>query len=119
MARGTVLIVEDEPLLRIDAATIAEDAGYAVVEAADAAEATNILACRDDISCIYTDIEMPGAIDGLQLAAFVHDRWPAMGVIVTSGRIKATAADLPEHAVFLPKPVRGQDLNDTLGKVCC
>ena len=86
--RTTVLIVEDEILLRMDATEALESAGLVVVEAGSADEAILILEQRDDINLIFTDIHMPGSMDGLKLAHFVKDRWPPIRIIATSGHSK-------------------------------
>ena len=103
-ATPVCLVVEDEPLLRLDAADIARQTGYDVVEAENADVAISILESRNDIRVIFTDINMPGSMDGLKLAAAVRDRWPPIEIIVTSGVHKLSTADLPERGVFLSKP---------------
>ncbi|MBU6464482.1 MAG: response regulator [Bradyrhizobium sp.] len=102
--RPVVLIVEDELLLRIDAAEMIEAAGFAVVEAANADQAIEVLEARRDITVIFTDIQMPGSMDGLKLARAVRGRWPPIKIIATSGRLHVGEMDLPEGGRFLPKP---------------
>jgi CheY-like chemotaxis protein len=102
--RRVVLVVEEEPLLRMDAMEAVEAAGFDVVEAAGADEAIAILEQRSDIHLIFTDIQMPGSMDGLKLAHFVKGRWPPIKIIATSGYAKITESDLPEGSRFLPKP---------------
>ena len=102
--RAVVLVVEDEPLLRMDAIDAIEAAGLDVVGASDADEAIAILERRSDIHLIFTDIQMPGSMDGLKLAHFVKNRWPPIKIIATSGHAKITEKDLPEGTRFLPKP---------------
>jgi two-component system, response regulator PdtaR len=102
-----ILIVEDEFLLRMDSAEIIENAGFEVVQAANADEAIAILSSRPDIHVIFTDIQMPGTMDGLKLARFVRDRWPPIKIIATSGLVRVEEEDLPAGSVFLPKPYRG------------
>src|SRR5664279_3394362 len=94
--RPVVLIVEDEFLLRMGAAEMIGDAGFDVVEAASADEAIAILEARPDIRVIFTDIQMPGSMDGLKLARFVRDRWPPIKIIATSGLVTVKDDDLPE-----------------------
>ena len=101
---SAVLIVEDELLIRIGAVTIIEDAGFKVIEAASADEAIRILECRSDIRVVFTDIHMPGSMDGLKLAHAVGNRWPPIKIIVTSGRDLITEKDIPEGARFFAKP---------------
>ena len=100
----SVLIVEDEPLIRMGAVKIIEDAGFEVIEAASADEAIRILECRGDIRVVFTDIHMPGSMDGLKLAHAVRNRWPPIKIIVTSGRDLITEKDLPEGGRFFAKP---------------
>jgi CheY-like chemotaxis protein len=100
----SVLIVEDEPLIRMGAVKIIEDAGFEVIEAARADEAIRILECRGDIRVVITDIHMPGSMDGLKLAHAVRNRWPPIKIIVTSARDLITEKDLPEGGRFFAKP---------------
>jgi len=99
-----VLIVEDEFLLRIDAVDMIKAAGFEVVEAANADEAIEILESRQDITVIFTDIQMPGSMDGLKLARAVRGRWPPIKIVATSGHLHVSETDLPEGGRFLPKP---------------
>ena len=96
--RPVVLIVEDEFLLRMDAVDMI------VVEAANADEAIEILESRRDIGVVFTDIQMPGSMDGLKLARAVRGRWPPIEIIATSGHVGVVETDLPEGGRFLPKP---------------
>jgi CheY-like chemotaxis protein len=116
MARSgpVILIVEDEFLLRLDSAETIEDAGFEVIQAANADEAIAILKARPDIHVVFTDIQMPGAMDGLKLARFVRDRWPPIQIVATSGRVAVADGDLPAGSVFLPKPYRGAQVVATL-----
>jgi CheY-like chemotaxis protein len=102
--RPVVLIVEDEFLLRMNAADMIGAAGFEVVEAGNADQAIEILESRRDISVIFTDIQMPGSMDGLKLARAVRGRWPPIKIIATSGRDNVAETDLPEGGRFLPKP---------------
>jgi two-component system, response regulator PdtaR len=102
--RPVVLIVEDEYLIRMDAIDMIESAGFDVVEAANADDAIAILEARFDITVVFTDIQMPGSMDGLKLAAAVRSRWPPIHIVATSGLIKVTEDDLPRGSQFLPKP---------------
>lgn len=104
MPSAVVLIVDDELLVRENAADILESAGYATVQAQSAAEAIAILESRDDIRVVVTDVQMPGSMDGLRLAALIRDRWPPVELIVTSGHAQPDPDKLPERAAFLPKP---------------
>ena len=102
--RPVVLIVEDEFLLRMDAVDMIEAAGFEAVEAANADQAIEILEARSDITVIFTDIQMPGSMDGLKLARAVRGRWPPIKIVATSGHVHVGEADLPEGGRFLAKP---------------
>ena len=100
-----VLVVEDEMLLRMRAVDIVEDAGFRAVEAVNADEALSILESRSDISLLLTDVQMPGGMDGLKLAHAVHDRWPAIKIIVVSGQVDPSDAERPADSRFFAKPL--------------
>jgi CheY-like chemotaxis protein len=100
----TILIVEDEPLVRLDIVDFFEDRGFRVFEAADAKAALRILESNPAIEIVLTDIQMPGSMDGLKLAHYVRDRWPPTLLIVASGMVKPRAEDLPSSAIFISKP---------------
>jgi CheY-like chemotaxis protein len=102
--RPVVLIVEDEFLLRMDAVDMIAGAGFEVLEAANADEAIDILESRRDITVVFTDIQMPGSMDGLKLARAVRGRWPPIKIVATSGHLDVRETDLPEGGRFLPKP---------------
>jgi two-component system, response regulator PdtaR len=104
----TVLIVEDEFLIREMLKEDLEDAGYQVVQVSDADHAILILEARQDIHLVFTDINMPGSMDGLKLAAFVKDRWPPVHIIVTTGRSQPVS--LPPDALFISKPYLGSNV---------
>src|ERR1700758_173232 len=100
-----VLVVEDEMILRMRAVDIVEDAGFCPIEAVNADEAILILESRSDISLLFTDIQMPGSIDGLKLAHAVHERWPSIKIILVSGQVKPSEAERPENSRFFGKPL--------------
>ena len=100
-----VLVVEDEMVLRMRAVDIVEDAGFTAVEAVNADEALAILESRSDIALLFSDIQMPGTMDGLKLAHAVHERWPAIKIILVSGQVKVSDADKPVDSVFIGKPL--------------
>jgi CheY-like chemotaxis protein len=102
--RPVVLIVEDDFLLRMDAADMIKAAGFEVIEAGNADQALEVLEARPDITVVFTDIQMPGSMDGLKLARAVRGRWPPIKIIATSGRLHVDEVDLPEGGRFLPKP---------------
>jgi len=102
--RPAVLIVEDDPLIRWSGADTLAEAGFDVVEAGDAQEALDILEARNDVLVLFTDVDMPGRFDGLELARIAHDRWPWMHIIVASGRRKPGKRQMPDNGRFVPKP---------------
>jgi CheY-like chemotaxis protein len=99
-----VLVVEDEGLVRQMSASELSDAGYEVREAADAREALAILEAAECVAVLFTDVNMPGELDGLALARLVDDRWPRVRLLVTSGGAKVGPADLPNAGRFIAKP---------------
>src|ERR1700682_75154 len=100
-----VLVVEDEMMLRMRAVDIVEDAGFTPIEAVNADEAIAILESRSDIDLLFTDIQMPGSMDGLKLAHAVHDRWPSIKIILVSGQVKPSDAERPADSRFFGKPL--------------
>jgi two-component system, response regulator PdtaR len=112
--RPVVLIVEDDFLLRMDAVDIVKAAGFEPVEAGNADEAIAILESDMNIHVVFTEIQMPGTMDGLKLARFVNDRWPPIKIVATSGRVRLSEDDLPEGGRFLPKPYRPEQIVATL-----
>jgi CheY-like chemotaxis protein len=107
---AVVLVVEDEMLLRMRAVDMVEDAGFTSVEAVDADEAVAILESRSDIALLFTDIQMPGSMDGLKLAHAVHQRWPPIKIILVSGQLKLANADLPADSRFFGKPLEAEEM---------
>jgi CheY-like chemotaxis protein len=110
VAPTVVLVVEDEMLLRMRAVDIVEDAGFTSVEAVDADEAVAILESRSDIALLFTDIQMPGSMDGLGLAHAVHERWPPIKIILVSGQLNAANIDIPADSRFFGKPLGDQEM---------
>src|ERR1700759_4715288 len=100
-----VLVVEDEMILRMRAVDLVEDAGFCPIEAVNADEAMSILESRSDISLLFTDIQMPGGMDGLKLAHAVHERWPSIKIILVSGQVKPSDAERPADSRFFGKPL--------------
>ena len=99
-----VLVVEDEPLIRLLVIDILSEAGFEVFEAQDPAEALTVLKSDEHIDVLLTDVRMPGSMDGLKLAAAVRDRWPPVKIIVTSGARTIEITDMPDGSVFFSKP---------------
>jgi DNA-binding NtrC family response regulator len=109
---ATVVIVEDEFLVRNFLQIELEDASYGVVLADNADVAIAILEARTDIHLVFTDIDMPGSMDGLKLAACVRDRWPPIHIIITTGN--ARPREIPANALFIPKPYIGRTVIDAM-----
>jgi CheY-like chemotaxis protein len=108
--RLVVLVVDDEPILRINAADLLEDAGFETMEACDAAAALIQIERHPEISVLFTDINMPGPFDGLELARRVHRQRPDIRLIVTSGRGRPDDRDLPEGGCFVSKPYDAREV---------
>jgi CheY-like chemotaxis protein len=109
-SRPVVLVVEDEYLVRLYAADVIDQAGFDVVQANNADEAMEVLQERGDIALVFTDIDMPGSMDGLKLAAAVRDRWPPIELILTSGKYNPDDDCIPDRGHFLPKPYHANSL---------
>lgn len=104
MHAKAVLVVEDDPAILIDAASIFEEAGVPVLSFDNADDAlAHIYERPDDVSAIFTDLQMPGRMDGLLLAEIVGRHWPRVRVLLTSGRVQPMSK-LPGNVRFIPKP---------------
>lgn len=103
-AKPILLIVEDDLLVRMLAVEIAEDAGFSALEATDADSAICALQKGPDIRVVFTDIDMLGSMDGLELAVAIRHRWPPIQIVLTSGKMRPAADELPERSHFVPKP---------------
>ena len=100
LSRPHVLVVEDEFFSRLHAVNLVEAAGYKAIEASNADEAIAILETRKDIRIVFTDIDMPGSMDGLKLAGAIRDRWPPIELILTSGHFDVPESKIPERGYF-------------------
>jgi CheY-like chemotaxis protein len=114
MSVPLVLVVEDEPLLRMYAVFLLEGAGFETLEAGSADEAIALLETRNDIRIVFTDINLPGSMDGLRLAHAIRHRWPPIELLLTSGHTRVGDEDMPERGLFLGKPYDGDELIRTL-----
>jgi two-component system, response regulator PdtaR len=114
--KPVVLVVEDESLIRMNAVQIVKQAGFEAIEASNADEAISILESRNDIRAVFTDVQMPGSIDGLRLARVVRDRWPPVALIVTSGREHIAEEDLPMGGRFIGKPYQPSQIEAALNQ---
>jgi CheY-like chemotaxis protein len=108
--RNVVLIVEDEPIVRMSISDALFQAGFEVLASANGTEALEVLAVRPDILAVVTDIVMPGAVDGFELAREVQLRWPDIGVIVVSGQMEPPKTHCPNGVLFLSKPFKASTL---------
>ncbi|MCM2442634.1 response regulator [Agrobacterium vitis] len=102
--RPVILVVEDSPLIRMGAIDLVKSAGYEALEAGDADEAIRVLESRDDIDLVFTDVQMPGTMDGIKLSHYIRDRWPPVKLIVTSGAAIIKESMLPGGSRFFSKP---------------
>jgi two-component system, response regulator PdtaR len=109
-----VLIVEDEELIRMNTVDMIRDFGFEVIEAVDADQAVDLLESISGIEVVFTDIQMPGSMNGLLLAAVVRHRWPPVALLIASGRERPSAADMPPGARFIPKPYSRHELRQHL-----
>lgn len=109
-----VLVVEDEPLIRLAAMSLVEDSGFEALEATNADEAIAILEARQDVRVVFTDIDMPGSMDGIKLAHYIRERWPPVQIIMASGKAIVGESGLPAGARFFSKPYADHAIADTL-----
>jgi DNA-binding response OmpR family regulator len=112
--KDLVLVVEDEALIRMSSADVIRDFGFEVLEAVDADHAVSLLESVPGITIVFTDIQMPGSMDGLLLAAIVRDRWPPIALLVTSGKLRPGSSDMPSGARFISKPYLPSELESHL-----
>jgi two-component system, response regulator PdtaR len=106
ICKGVVLVVEDHPLVRMAVLEVLIEAGFEALEASSAGEAIRILETRQDIHLVFTDAEMPGTMDGVELVHYIRKRWRPVKLIVVSGKTESPPGQLPSGAKFFPKPYR-------------
>jgi CheY-like chemotaxis protein len=116
-AARRILLVEDDPVIRLGVLAVLTEAGYEVLEAADAQEAIAILESEAGIRLMISDIQMPGSLDGVKLAHAVRRRWPPVAVLLTSGQHTPGADELPERVHYLPKPFAAPELLAEVGQL--
>ncbi len=109
-----VLVVEDHPIIRICTMDLVRGAGYEPVEAENADAAITELEARTDVGLVLTDVSMPGTMNGLELANYIHRRWPPVRLIVVSGRIEVEQGELPPEARFFSKPYSDDAIIETM-----
>ncbi len=117
MIKPVVLVVEDEPLVRLFASDMIEEAGFEVLQASNATVAIAIMEDRLDVRVVFTDVDMPGGISGIKLATCVRARWPAVQIIVTSGKPWPVEEPVPANVEFFPKPYRQDRVLDTVKRM--
>jgi two-component system, response regulator PdtaR len=108
--KAVILVVEDEPFLRFLAADALEEQGFSVAEATNAENALRVLENRPDINTVFTDIALPGDLNGMDLVRHVRERWPHIQLVITSGQQMPNAADMPKDGRFIAKPYSPRDL---------
>lgn len=117
--RPVVLVVEDEYLLRLIAVEMVEEAGFTALEASNADEAVRILESRNDIRAVFTDVQMPGSMNGHRLARVIRHRWPPVALVVTSGHANDLEGNLPTGGRFLRKPYQLAQIESALRQLIC
>jgi two-component system, response regulator PdtaR len=105
-----ILVVEDEVLVRIDLVDTIQEAGFPTFEADGADEAIRLMENHPEIQVLFTDIDMPGTMDGLKLSHYVRHRWPPVRIIITSGHVFASPDQMPDQSMFIAKPHQHADL---------
>lgn len=115
--RSAVLIVEDDPLIRMEAVDMIKDAGFQTIDVGSADLAILMMERNEDISILFTDIEIPGTMDGLELAAYVQRRWPTVAIVIASGAVEVKTLDLAEGACFFPKPYQTDRITKALKSI--
>jgi DNA-binding NtrC family response regulator len=117
MAAKTTVLVEDETLLRMNTVDELTDQGLNVMEAANAKEAIAIFRSGQRFECLFTDVDMPGDVDGLELAELVKTAWPPIEIIVTSGHRNVPRDGLPPRGVFVGKPYSLEAVGDLIRRL--
>lgn len=115
--KHSILVVEDEVLVRMGLVSTLEDFGYPTFEASSAIEAIAILEQHPEVRVVFTDIQMPGTMDGLALAHYVRTRWPPTIIVISSGKIAPKPEDMPSDVSFLAKPYQESKLNMILADI--
>ncbi|MEA1843478.1 MULTISPECIES: response regulator [Agrobacterium] len=115
--KAVVLIVEDNTIIRMGAADLVLAAGYEALEACNADEAIRILESRNDIDLVFTDVQMPGTMDGIKLSHYIRDRWPPVKLIVASGAAILEESSLPVGSRFFSKPYDDHSITDAMARL--
>ena len=112
------LVVDDEPLILMDTSDIISDEGYHVIEARAADDALEFLKQHNSLKLLFTDVQMPGKMDGIELANYVAEHWPNIVVIVASGAVNPQPGTLPPTARFMNKPLNQELVVETIRELC-
>ncbi|WP_322516923.1 response regulator [Rhodopseudomonas palustris] len=115
--KAVVLVVEDNTVIRMGAVDLVLSAGYEALEAHDADAAIRILESRDDIDLVFTDVQMPGTMDGIKLSYYIRDRWPPVKLIVASGDAILEESSLPTGSRFFSKPYDEHTITDAMARL--
>jgi CheY-like chemotaxis protein len=115
--KAVVLVVEDSTVIRMGAVDLVTFAGYEAIEARSADEAISILESRSDIDLVFTDVEMPGTMDGVKLCHYIRNRWPPVKLIVASGKAVLEESSLPDGCRFFPKPYSDHTIVDAMARI--
>lgn len=115
--KAVVLVVDDSALIRMAAVDLVQSAGYEVLEAQDADAAILILESRDDIDLVFTDVQMPGTMDGIKLSHYIHNRWPPVKLIVTSGMAFVEESILPTGSQYFAKPYTDTAITNAMARL--
>ena len=118
VVKNVVLIVEDEAIVRLVAASMLQDAGFDTLEADTAEDALHLLEKHDEVCVLFSDIQLPGRMDGLGLARTVHDRWPDIGLVLTSGGVDIRREQIPDSGKFLAKPYDCGEMVEAVRERC-
>ena len=114
VSKPLVLVVEDEVLIRLNATRMLEAAGFDTLQAGSADEAIVHLETNQQIRIVFTDINLPGSMNGLRLAAAIRHRWPPIELVLTSGHVRVADNEIPARGHFLPKPYSSEQLVGTM-----
>ncbi len=114
---SVVLVVEDDALIRRGAVDLVTSAGHEALEAENADEAIRILEARNDIDLVFTDVQMPGTMDGIKLSHYIRDRWSPVKIMVASGRAILEESSLPEGIQFFSKPYNDHAIVDAMSRM--
>jgi CheY-like chemotaxis protein len=114
---AVVLVVEDSAIIRMGAIDLVLSAGYEALEACDADEAIRILESRADVDLVFTDVQMPGTMDGIKLSHYIRERWPPVKLIVASGATILDESSLPVGSRFFSKPYNDHTITDAMARL--